>query len=64
MTKSKTIKLKDRNMVISKNDFLRILDRAISTIKSPCQETSETSEKPDSDDYSEKRTHSDNSEET
>ncbi len=62
MTKSKTIKLKDRNMVISKNDFLRILDRAISPIKSPCQETSETSEKPDSYYCNEKHTHSDNAE--
>jgi hypothetical protein len=57
MTKSKTIKLEDRNMIISKEDFLRVLDRAI---KPHGQGTNETSEKSDSDDYSEKHTHSDN----
>ena len=42
---------------LTKEYFLRVLDRAI---KPPDQETSKTSEKPDSDYCNEKHTHSNN----
>ena len=59
--KNQTKKTKERHPIFTKDEFLRVLDRAI---KPPDQETQRTSEKSDSDDYSEKRTHSNNSEGT
>ena len=52
----KSINKKESDMTITKEDFLRVLDRAIKPLG---QETSETSEKPDSDYFNEKHTHLD-----
>lgn len=56
MGDKKYIKMKQKE-ILTKEDFLKVLDRAI---KLPDQETSETSEKPDSDCCNEKHTHLDN----
>lgn len=49
---------------LTKNDFLRVLDRAINPPKSPDQEINKTLEKPDFDCCNEKRTHLDSVEGT
>lgn len=54
----------NKKEILTKEDFLRVLNRAISPIKPPCQEKGETSEKPDSDYCNEKHTHLDNVEDT
>jgi len=54
-------KTKEKPHILTKDDFLRVLDRAI---KPPDQEKDKTSEKPDSYYCSETHTHQDNSEGT
>ena len=59
MINQKDNKIKKNPPIFTKDDFLRVLDRAI---KPHGQGKDKTSEKPDSGCYNEKHTHQDNSE--